>query len=291
MTAPPHTETARTHEEEGPTMTSTELALPNDWTAGSPTTSRRRPVSRRAAALRSEWIKFTTVRTNKVILAVAFGLGLLVSWASAAFVTDQDLARADVYIFPTLLTSVLAAIAGVLLFTSEVQHGTLAAAVTAQPARRSVVVAKAVVAGGYGLVLGAVGMTTGLIGALAGGIEVGDTAGVPTAVLWALLYTSGSGLLGLGVGMIVRHSAGAVSGVLVWWLVVESLIIQFAPAEVVHFLPFDAGFRTLGVESDFDSPEIVASALSNPTYATIFLGYVTAALVAGWVLLHRRDID
>jgi ABC-2 type transport system permease protein len=290
MTAPPHTETARSHEEEGPTITTTELALPNDWTAGSPTTPRR-PAGQLASALRSEWIKFTSVRTNKVILAVAVGLGLLVSWATATFVTDQDLTVADVYIFPTLLTSVLAAIAGVLLFTSEVQHGTLAAALAAQPARRAVAVAKALVAGGYGLVLGAAGMTTGLIGALAGGIELGDTAGVPTAVLWALLYTTGSGLLGLGVGMVVRHSAGAVSGVLVWWLVVESLIIQFAPAEVVHFLPFDSGWRAARGESDFDSPEIVASALSNPTYATIFLGYVTAALVAGWVLLHRRDID
>src|SRR5215204_3049135 len=88
-------------------MTTTELALPNDWTAGSPTTPRR-PAGQLASALRSEWIKFTSVRTNKVILAVAVGLGLLVSWATATFVTDQDLTVADVYIFPTLLTSVLA---------------------------------------------------------------------------------------------------------------------------------------------------------------------------------------
>lgn len=288
MTAPPHTKTARTHEEEGPTITCTELALPNDRSAASTSAPRRHPLSQLAAALRSEWIKFTTVRTNKVILAVAVGLGLLVSWASATFVTDQDLTVADVYNFPTLLTSVLATIAGVLLFTSEVQHGTLAGALAAHPARRPVVVAKAVVAGGYGLVLGAVGMTFGLIGALAAGIKLGDGAGVPTSVLWALLYTSGSGLLGLGVGMMVRHSAGAVSGVLVWWLVIEALTIQFGPAEVVPFLPFDAGFRTLGVESDF---EIVTSTLSNPTYASIFFGYVTAALVAGSILLHRRDID
>ncbi|MFP5320998.1 MAG: hypothetical protein ACLGIC_04040 [Acidimicrobiia bacterium] len=106
--------------------------------------------------------------------------------------------------------------------------------------------------------------------------------------LWALLLTSGTAVFGLGVGMIVRHSAGAVSGVLVWWLVVEGLVIQFAPAEVVHFLPFDSGFRTLGVE-DFDSPEIVATALSNPVYAAIFWAYVAATLAIGTVLVHRRD--
>jgi ABC-2 type transport system permease protein len=289
MTAPPTTTTITT--KENPTMTTTELPLPTDWTAGPPTTPRRPHAGQLPAVLRSEWIKFTTVRTNKVILAVAVALGLLTSWASAVFVTDQAFTVADVYIFPTLLTSVLAAIAGVLLFTSEVQHGTLASALTAHPTRRPVVVAKALVATGYGLALGIVGMATGLVGALAGGIETGETGVALTTVLWALLYTSGSGLLGLGVGIVVRHSAGAVSGVLVWWLVVESLVIQFAPAEVVRLLPFDTGFRTLGIESDFDSAEIVASALPNPAHAAIFWAYVASALAVGSVMLHRRDVD
>ena len=120
---------------------------------------------------------------------------------------------------------------------------------------------------------------------------MGDTSGLPATVAWALLYTSGSALLGLGVGMVVRHSAGAVTGVLVWWLVVEALVVQYAPAEVVRFLPFDAGFRTLGVEIDLDSPEIVASALSNPLHASIFWGYVFAALVLGAVMVVRRDVE
>jgi ABC-type transport system involved in multi-copper enzyme maturation permease subunit len=186
---------------------------------------------------------------------------------------------------------VLAVIAGVLSFSAEVQHGTLAAAVAAQPARWPIVAAKAVVAIGYGLLLGLTGLATGFVGALAGGIEIGDTSGIPAVVGWALLYTTGSALLGLGVGMIVRHSAAAVSGVLVWWFVIEGLLIQFAPAEVVRFLPFDAGFRTLGVGPSYDSPEFVTSALSNALHASIFWGYVLAALAIGTTLLHRRDAD
>jgi hypothetical protein len=38
---------------------------------------------------------------------------------------------------------------------------------------------------------------------------------------------------------VVRHRAGAVSGLLVWSLVVEALVVQFALAEVVRFVPFD----------------------------------------------------
>jgi ABC-2 type transport system permease protein len=281
--------TTATTEHEEPAMTTTEFPPP--LTAEALTAAAPGLAGQLAAVLRSERIKATTVRTNKVLLAVSAIIGLLTSWATAAFVTDVVLTITNVFIFPTLLTAVLAAIAGVLLFTSEVQHGTLAGSLTAHPSRWPVVAAKTVLATGFGLVLGAVGMITGFLGALAGGIEVGSTSGLLTTVLWALLYTWGSALLGLGVGMVVRHSAGAVSGVLVWWLVVEGLVVQFAPAEVVRFLPFDAGFRTLGVESDFDSPEIVASALSNPLYASIFWGYVIAALVLGTALLVRRDAD
>ncbi|HZA00502.1 MAG TPA: hypothetical protein VE575_17215 [Acidimicrobiales bacterium] len=284
MTAPPTTT-------EDTTMTTTELTLPTGPASAPSTITSRRHLSGLPAVLRSEWIKSTTVRTNKTILAVAAVVGLLTAWATAVFVTDQVLTVAEVATYPTLLTAVLAAIAGVLLFSSEAQHGTLAGALTAHPARWPVVVAKAVVAAGVGLVLGVIGLLTGFAGALAGGLELGETSGTASTVLWALLYTAGSAVLGLGVGMVVRHSAGAVSGVLVWWLVVESLIVQFAPAEVVRFVPFDTGWRSLGIESDFDIPEIVAAGLSNPLHASIFWGYVVAALAVGSVLLHRHDID
>ncbi len=283
MTAPP-TPT----EEEDPTMTTTELPLPTTRAAAATPTAGH---ARLAAALRSEWIKSTSVRTNKAILIGAFVVSSLMSWATAAFYTDEVLTVAKAFVFSTWLTAVLAVIVGVLSFSAEVQHGTLAAAVTAQPARWPITAAKAIVTIGYGLLLGVTGLATGFVGALAGGIEVGDASGIPATVGWALLYTSGSALLGLGVGMIVRHSAGAVSGILVWWFVIEGLLLQFAPAQVVRYLPFDAGFRTLGVGPSYDSPEFVASALSNALHASIFWGYVLAALAIGTTLLHRRDAD
>jgi hypothetical protein len=278
-----------TTEHEEPAMTTTEVPLP--LAAEATTTTVPRPAGQVAAVLRSERIKATTVRANAVLLATSAIIGLLISWATAAFVTDEALTATDVFVYPTLLTAVLAAIAGVLLFTSEVQHGTLAAALTAHPSRWPVVAGKTFLAAGFGLLLGVVGMATGFLGALAGGIEVGDTSGMTTTVLWGLLYTAGSALLGLGVGMVVRHSAAALAGLLAWWLVVESLVVQFAPAEVVRFVPFDTGFRTLGIESDLDVPEVAAAGLSNPLHATIFWGYVIAALVIGTTLLMRRDAD
>lgn len=252
---------------------------------------RRRDVGPLAAVLRSEWIKSTTVRTNKTILVVAAVVGLLSALATAVFLKDHDLIATEVATGATALTAVLASIAGILLFSAEAQHGTLAGALTAQPARWPVVAGKAVVATGLGLALGVVGLVAGFAGALAGGLEVGDTSGLSSMVLWALLYTCGSAVLGLGVGMVVRHSAGAISGLLVWWLVVEGIIVQFAPGEVIWFVPFDTGWRSLGIDSEFDPPEVVANGLANAAHASIFWGYVLAALVTGAVLVHRRDID
>ncbi len=294
MTSPTTTATTPTTEIEEPPMTTTEVPLPPAAEATTATTTGSRPASRRravAAALRGEWIKAATVRTNKVLLATSAIVGLLISWATATFGSDDAQTVADVYLYPTLLTAVLAAVAGILVLTSEVQHGTLAGALTAHPSRWPVVAAKTVFVAGVGLLLGAVGMATGILGALVAGLEVGDTSGMVTTVLWGLLYTAGSALLGLGVGMVVRHSAGAVSGLLVWWLVVEGLVVQFAPAEVARFVPFDTGFRTLGVESDLDVPEVAAAGLSNLAHASIFWGYVIAALVLGTALLVRRDVD
>ena len=165
-------------------MTTTEVPLPLAAEATNATGPCSAGLRRTLpAVLRSERIKATTVRANKVLLATSAIIGLLTSWATATFVTDEVLTATDVFVYPMLLTAVLAAIAGILLFTSEVQHGTLAG--TSPPTRR----------GGPSLpprpsslpasaCSWVVGMATGFVGALAGGIEVGNTSGVMTTVLW-----------------------------------------------------------------------------------------------------------
>lgn len=273
-------------------MTTTERPLVPR--AGTPTAPGLRPARRRgtlAAVVAAEWIKATTVRTHKVLLATTAIVGLVLSWAVSRYGPEAAPTVIDVYQYPTLLTAVLAAVAGILVLTAEVQHGTLAAALAAHPSRWPVVVAKAVVVAGLGLLLGAVGMVSGVVGAVAAGLPVGATAGVPSTVAWGLLYTVGSALLGLGVGLVVRHSAGAVAGLLVWWLVVEALVVQFAPATVVRFVPFDTGFRTLGIESELDVAGVAASGVSNALHATIFWAWVVAVLALGAALLVRRDAD
>jgi len=258
--------------------------------------ARRDDVASIPTALRSEWIKLTTLRSNVTILALTPIIGVLLSWILAVFVkidpdTNKPFTIGETFVFSTWLSTVLAAIAGILMFTSEVQHGTMATAVTAQPARWVTVAAKTAIAACFGLAMGALGMIGGLSGTLLGGLESGDTSGMAATALWGLLLATLAPLLGLGIGMIVRHSAAAVSILLVWVFVVENIIRTLIPANVHRFLPFSAANGLIGTGTGTDTPEMLAAALSRVQDAFLFGGYAAAALAVGTVLLYRRDMS
>ena len=241
------------------------------------------------AALRSEWIKLASLRSTKALIMLTVAVNLVTAWAVATWVTDEVLVVSRVFVYPGVFTAVISAVAGSLMFTAEAQHGTLAIALTARPARWVIATAKTAMAAAFGLVLAVVGMIAGLAAAVGAGLPAGDTSAVPTTVAAAVLFTSLAATLGLGVGMIVRSSAGAVSGLLVWWFVAENLILRVAPANVGRFLPFDAGTRLLQVGGAYQSPEILDAQLTRPQLALVFGAYAALAAIAGTVLLHRRD--
>ncbi|OMQ16383.1 hypothetical protein A7K94_0202870 [Modestobacter sp. VKM Ac-2676] len=244
-----------------------------------------------APALRSEWIKATSIRSTRTVLGLTAVGGLLVSWAAGVFVTDQVQYVAEVGFFWTSVSSMLAAITGVLLFGSEVQHGTLAVALAAQPSRWVLAAAKTGAAAVLGLATGAVGLAAGFGGAVLAGLDAGDTSALPTSVAWALLFSTLAAVLGLGVGMVVRHSTAGIAGLLVWGFVVENLFTAFLAEEAVRFLPFFAGNHLLAYNSDLDSDWAIAIALSRPENALVFGGYTAAALALGTALLYRRDVE
>jgi hypothetical protein len=277
----------------------TTMTLPSTTAPTTPATAAPTPVTRSTrddikalpTVLRSEWVKLASLRGNRAVLALTVIVGGFTSWSVATLITDEVQVVSEVYIFSTVLTAVFASVVGILLFTSEAQHGTLAATLTALPARWLVAASKTVTALCLGLVLGATGMAAGFLGAVVGGLDLGDTSTMAATTMWALLLTVLAALLGLGVGMIVRHGAGAIAGLLVWWLVVENLLTLFVPAELARFMPFFAGIRLLGIDADTDTPAALAVALTRPQDALVFGGYTAIALVIGTVLLYRRDTN
>lgn len=275
-------------------MTTTTLTATTDLTGRTTTVlpvtrSRRTDVRALSAALRSEWIKVSTLRSNQVMLALTAAVGASIAGVLAATATDHSVKAAEWFIYPLPLVATLAIVTGILMFTGEAQHGTLAVTLSARPARWVTVTAKTATATLVGVTYGVVAMVAGFAGAVAGGAEVGDASALTSRALWALLYISLSGVVGLGVGMIVRHSAGAISGLLMWAFVIETLFAPALPEGVRHFLPFSAGYRLLDAGPNFKAPVVIAHELSRPLYALIFGGFALVALTIGTVGLYRRD--
>ena len=241
------------------------------------------------AALRSEWIKLSSLRANRIILAVTALLGAVIAGGLAATTSDPSLTASELFIYPLPLVAMLAAVVGILMFTSEAQHGTVAVMLAARPSRSVIVVAKTVTAAMVGAALGVTGMVAGFAGAAIGGVELGGGSHLVSRAAWALLYIVLAALIGLGVGMIVRHTAAAITGLLMWSFVVESLFAPMLPDGARHALPFSAGYRLLDAGANFDPPVVIADQLARPQYAAIFAGYAIVSLVAGAVMLSRRD--
>ena len=243
------------------------------------------------ATLNSEWIKLTTIRSNKVILAMTAAIGAIASFSVAKLMTDDFTLVSEAFVFSTLFTSMIAAVAGILIFTSESQHGTLAPTLTAQPTRWMIAIAKMQVAALFGAALGVAGMTAGFVGALLGGLPLGSAETILETGFWATLYTSLAAVLGLGVGMITSHSSAAITGLLIWALVVESLVYALIPGEYSRFLPFLAGDEMLGIENFVEPTETGLAVLTQGQGALVFAAYVALAMVGGTVLLSRRDTN
>lgn len=259
------------------------------------TRSHRDSVAAIPNALASEWTKFRSLRSNRAILGGTAAIGIVLAWVLAVFVkTDPDTLEAftvgNSFSFSTWLSAVMAVVTGTLMFTSEVQHGTLSAALTAQPARWVTVAAKSAIAAGFGLAMGVAGMLAGLSGAVLGGLDAGDTSGMPATAAWGLMLTTVAPIFGLGIGMTVRHSSAAISMTLVWAFVIENLFSAFAPPTVSRYLPFSAANGLLNITTTSD-PEALAVALTRVQDALLFSSYTVAALTIGTVLLYRRDTN
>jgi hypothetical protein len=240
--------------------------------------------SRLTDSLRSELIKLTTVRSPRAILALTVLVGGTASFMVARLVDEPGLNVAGMFGFSAVFTAVFAAVSGILVYTAEAEYHTAHQAFAAQPRRWIVVAAKTMVTVLYSAALGLSGLAAGIGGAALGGIPAGDTSTIPTSIAWATGFAILAGVLGLGIGLLARHSAAAISGVLVWWLVVESLVSAFAPDRVVRFMPFVAGNGMLDI-----APDGEAIAFDRPITTLIFAGYTGAALLLGAAVTNHTD--
>jgi hypothetical protein len=249
-----------------------------------------------AQAARMEWIKLRSLRSTWWTLAVTaagtVGIGVAVGLNTRDGSGDL-INNALAGVVPGVL---LAGALGVLTMTSEYTSGTIRVTLAAVPRRPLVLAAKAAV---FGTVMLIVGEAASFIAFFAVGATlrhgiVAPTLGDPGALRAVVLSGAALclvGLLGLGLGAIIRHSAAAV-GVLVAGVYVVVQVIGFIAHSAAPYMPI----LILGNSLSTTKPVTCGTdAASCPDFLSAWAGlgvmslYAVIALTAGGWLLARRN--
>jgi ABC-2 type transport system permease protein len=243
-------------------------------------------------AIRSEWIKLRTARSNLVLLLLAAAVPVAFTILITASVPKSDLNvndRFGLLLAGATIGYLLIGVLGVLVIGQEIRHGTIRVSFTAEPRRVRVMVAKAIVVAVTGLVVGTVAVvfsyalgnailtTRSLDLTVAGRTQVRALAG---SVLLYALY----GLVGLGLGAIIRATAGAITLLIVWPVIAESIVNGLLP-KVGKWLPFNAGSQLTRT----DTTVRASDTLSPRAGGILFLLFALVLAVIGSALVSQRD--
>jgi len=244
-----------------------------------------------AQVARMEWIKLRSVRSTWWTLGVTIGAALAIgvavgvnTEAAAGDLTNNALAGISLGL---LLMGVL----GVLAMTGEYSSGAIRATLAAIPNRPLVLASKAAVFGAVALV---VGETAAFVAFFAGGAALPDTVPAPTlaqpGVLRAVVLGGAGycliGLIGLGLGAIIRSTAAAVA-VLVGGVYVVAQFIALLSHSLMPYLPIAIVANSLTASRPMAGDGI---RFLSPWAGLGMLGaYAAVTLAAGAWLLARRD--
>ncbi|WP_157253570.1 ABC transporter permease [Nonomuraea typhae] len=250
------------------------------------------------SVLASEWLKVRSVRSSHLIIGIGIGAVLLaagLAWmaigmydrASPSMRASARIAELEevVVIVPQLCLGIL----GVLSWTSD---RVLTTSLAIVPKRWPLLAAKASVVGGLGLVVGPVvvfGTFFVSRGMLGGRYPVSGFAEAWPLLVPTSLSVAVFGLLGLGLGVILRSAAGAI-GVLVGLVYVVPMIVGNLPepwSERLGSVMIGALPREIAGASLASS---VYGSLLPPVAAGLLLAaYAVLPLLAGAWLLRLRD--
>lgn len=247
-----------------------------------------------------ERIKLFSTRSPWWCMAMILVLGLTASALFAAFADTVTPASSQL---GTGLGGWIVMVMAALAVTTEYRFGTIKAAFIATPNRLAVLLSKTAFVTGVAALLGLAVATLSWLVAVALAGAKGDLS-LDSGVDWrgtvgyALVY-AGYAIIAIGVGMLVRQSAAAISILLVWALVVEQIvgsIFFFAmDVNVWGWLPFQnaTNFTTAGdaaATGEAQGAPVIEYAFGGPWGSlAYFLGVAVVVWLIGLVATLRRD--
>jgi len=249
--------------------------------------------------LRSEWTKLRSVRSTYWTATVALVASLLVG-VLVTIQQEHDLVRHPDSLggFDPVITVLtgffLAQVAvgalGVMTISSEYGTGMIRATLGAVPQRRALLAAKGIVfivtvfVVAEILSFGAFAISMPILHPSGAGVSLGDP-GIFRAVFGGGLYLTAVGLLGFGLGALVRHTAGALSaffGV----MFASTALVDLLPTDwrnhIINYMPINAGSQIMTLQP--------SNGALSPWHGLLVLTcYGVVATGAALVLITRRD--
>ena len=277
------------------TVTTTNLTTTTKMTGAAPP-----PGVTQARVLLSEWIKLRSLRSTLfallAVVALTVGLGVLISALRAndfnqnGFHPGPHFDRTLVSLRGIYLAQLPIGVLGVLLITGEYATGMIRATVAAVPKRLPVLWAKALVFTVVAFVVGGIASLAAFLGGQAmlhsahEGVALGSP-GAARAVLGGALYLTVVGLLGVGLGFLLRNTAGAIATLFGLLLVLPVLAAALPTSlynDMFRYLPMVAGTQVMTTVPD--------STLLTPWHGIgVFFLYAVAAIGGGAFVFRHRD--
>jgi ABC-2 type transport system permease protein len=246
-----------------------------------------------------ERIKLFTTRSpmwcTLAALVVTIGFAALIAGVDSE--TPVTIASTQFgYGFGLVVIMVMAALA----ITTEYRFGTIKATFQAIPNRTATLLAKTTVVALFAALIGEVAAFGSV--AISKLIKSGADLSVNTAFEWratagiGLVYAAAA-VIAVAVGLLVRHSAGAVSLVLIYSQLVESLIalIPKVGDDIQKWMPFYVANRFLTGDPDptgrliAEGPPPSNATLSPWWAAAYFVGFAVVLLAIAIFTANKRD--
>jgi ABC-2 type transport system permease protein len=253
--------------------------------------------------LRSEWIKLRSVRSTvwsyAMVVAVSFGITLLLSLATS-FGTEPPPAEVhnDIVLqsatFGIYFGQLIVAVLGVLIVSGEYSTGMIRSTLTAVPKRIPALAAKALVLFLATFVVGLVSVFGSLLIAvpvLGGqGIDADFSDGTIIGnLVLAAVYLGLVSVFALGLGTILRSSAGGIAAALGTILLLPTILQLFAGLTQAQWAIDLMPYLFSNAGTGMFTPAMTGAALEQWQNVIVVLVWTAVSLVAGAVLLKRRD--
>ena len=233
--------------------------------------------------LASEWIKLRSLRSTF--------FGLLGAVAIIFAVTPFDTRKGATGLDGMYAAQVAVGMLGILIVTGEYATGMIRSSFTAVPARTPVLVAKAAV---FATVVFAVSLVTAFLAFVVGAAARTNrahatlqTPGAQRAILAGAVYLTLLGLLAVGLGFLIRSTAGAIATLfcIIYAAPILALSLHYPNSVTLgRYLPFNALTQAITTNAWLDGDYF------SPWKGLGVTGvWALGALVGGVVSVHRRN--